>query len=66
MARLVVKNGPQKDMCNDEIRLHAQNKNTILGLRLNVEKKNKHRYSYQCEFEPCSKVDLTPILRGPM
>jgi hypothetical protein len=31
MVRFVAKNGWQKDVCYDEIRLHAQNMLTVLG-----------------------------------
>ena len=36
MARLVVKNGHPKDMCHNEIRLCAQNIDTILGSVVNI------------------------------
>ena len=35
MARLVVKNGHQKDTCYKEIGLCAQNKDTVLGSVVN-------------------------------
>ena len=40
MARLVVKNdGHQKDTCYNEIGLCAQNKDTILGIVVNIIKR---------------------------
>ena len=36
MARLIITCGHQKDMCHNEIKLHARNAYTILGLIVNI------------------------------
>lgn len=34
MARLVIKNGHQKDACYDQIQVRAENEDTTIGLQM--------------------------------